>query len=354
MAVCRALSVVALANATLRAIQIFELPSETVTRKWSSELERRRILWLPCATLPRSTDRDGSALCLAFTTGPSTGSAQRPLLLVSDQARRTVHVMDVVDGQHVGYVGDPGGMKDVGCVACWGDMAAVCTDDQVALFKGCGSAWVLVSTVRVSCCAIDYIRIRRPRIRFTAGGAALAVLQSRPIAGVAVVDIGTGRVVEQIRAAGRTKRPALQGRKLFEYQHRYDWDHLWDFDVADCGGGWVFLVSKGDLVTYLAHARANPIGLNPEDFRLLDSIEVVSGVGVVGRERRIQYDEESIKVYPTPAVLAQAAMSAARVVWMGAVARGVFARATRRVDTAVGGSTPGGGVGGRHGKRGRR
>jgi len=106
---------------------------------------------------------------LAFTDGVST----RHLLMVADCGNATVHVIDVVNGTHVGYVAAPGTITCFRGLATRKSLAAVsCLDSHarivVRVFEASGeSTWTALRTIAVA----------GSRLRFTADGLRLVVAE---------------------------------------------------------------------------------------------------------------------------------------------------------------------------------
>jgi hypothetical protein len=318
MAACVGLGVLALTDEDSDTVGVYSLEASL------REDRLLRICTLGGGPLPQQFgpfnpdydyDDDGSStrLFLAFTCQTGTDS-QRPLLLVSDGDRGEVHVVDVVDGSHVGFVGGKGGVPRAGGVAGWkGRKAAVMQGDRVLVFHGGGGSWDLARVVAADA--------SHPRIRFMPCGTRIAVLRywgDTADSGVSVYGVDSGAVEERVRP----------------YDHLVDrLLHMKDFDISDCGG-WVLL--RDDFVGpvwYMPHSTADAQKL-PSETRLSrgHSIEVVPGVGLM-----VRCSSASVSVLETPAVMAQAAMSRLRVAWMGAVARVVLDRARRQTAAAGGG-----------------
>ncbi len=97
---------------------------------------------------------------LAFTTlgdaASGGASPSPPLLLVTDHGNQAVHVLDVVNRWHMGYVAPPGTIRGPRGVASRGSLAAVTAwdsivastgDHVVCIFEGSGSTWVPVRVI---------------------------------------------------------------------------------------------------------------------------------------------------------------------------------------------------------------
>ena len=124
---------------------------------------------------------------LAFAPGGSQGA--RPVLLVADDGKDAVHVVDVVGRVHLGYLADPGsiaGPRGV-AVSAAAHLVAVSSRGRmvpyghVSLYRGRagGCEWDLVRVIGRGLLALSRPLLSRPSgLRFTGDGAMLAVAAS--------------------------------------------------------------------------------------------------------------------------------------------------------------------------------
>jgi hypothetical protein len=121
---------------------------------------------------------------MAFTG--STAAAR--LLVVIDAGNRAVHVIDVVQGNHVGYVAAPGSIDEPRGVAAWSTKVAVCCNgNTVRLHEGSGETWSVMREIEM----YSYFGLR-----FTDEGACLALAccgigQEKGFVGVFRVEDGS-------------------------------------------------------------------------------------------------------------------------------------------------------------------
>jgi hypothetical protein len=82
---------------------------------------------------------------MAFT---GCAAAER-LLVVSDAGNDAVHVIDVVHGQHVGYVDAPGMISNPRGVAARGTKVAVSASRFLVVYQGSGSTWTAERVIQM-------------------------------------------------------------------------------------------------------------------------------------------------------------------------------------------------------------
>ena len=256
-----------------------------------------------------------------FATGPSgwmafTGPPTTRLLLLTDAGHDAVHVIDAVGRVHVGYVAAPGTIAGPRGVAARGSLVAVCTwklygsgDHVVRLFEGSGATWTAVRVVAGGFGdpgrAVG--QLWSPYgLRFTADGTGLVVAECGARR-VSMFRVGDGSFVRHV-ATGLGGSPD---------------------DVEECEGGWLVACGHpshtiefvgGDGVGW---ASLGKVGSGDGDFNCPAALALVPGLGLVVRE---EGNRGRLQFLATPDSIAMASMSAARVAWMGAVARGAAHR----------------------------
>jgi hypothetical protein len=260
------------------------------------------------------SDGDGPSGWMAFT-GPATSR----LLLLTDAGLDAVHVIDVVGRVHVGCVAAPGTITGPRGVAARGSLVAVSAwnrydsgDHVVRVFEGSGASWTAVRVLAGGFRrpgSADGQLLRPFGLRFTGDGT-----------GLAVADMGNHRVsvlrVEDgsfVRHVGHVAS-GLGG----------------PWDVEECEGGWLVacwdsgtieIVGAADAA--VRRARLGKRGSGDGEFEYPSALALAPGLGLVVRDfakgGRLQF-------FATPDTIAMASMSAPRVAWMLAVARGVVRR----------------------------
>jgi hypothetical protein len=187
-------------------------------------------------------------------------------------------------------------------------------DHVVRLFEGSGATWTAVRLVAGG--------FGRPGsadgqlwcpygLRFTGDGS-----------GLAVVDAGNGRVSMFRVEDGSFVRHVATGLS----------DPL---DVEDCDGGWLVACLGSDTIEFVGgdvdggcvgRARLGKWGDGDGEFISPSALALVPGLGLIVQESgnggRLQF-------FATPDAVAMAAMSVARVAWLGSVARAGIRRAAR-------------------------
>jgi hypothetical protein len=104
-------------------------------------------------------------------------------------------------------------------------------------------------------------------------------------------------------------------------------------DVEECEGGWLVACIASDTIEFVpvggdvdgggvGMARLGKKGCGDGEFSCATALALVPGLGLVVREA----GEGRLQFFATPDAIAMASMSAPRVAWMLAVARGVFRR----------------------------
>jgi hypothetical protein len=315
LAVCPTLGLLATSNASDNTLSVFTLPRTGAS--YAAGAGTGAGLALVCtlggASSPapmqfRFSDYSGSSGWMVFT-GPPTSC-----LLLTDAGHGAVHVIDVAARLHMGYVAAPGTIAGPRGVAARGSLVAVSAwkewgasgEHVVRVFEGSGVSWSLLRVVGGGL-------LRWPRgLLFTADGI-----------GLAVADRGNERVSLFRVEDGSFVRHVATGLSF-------------PCDVEECEGGW--LVARGHPshsiefvdggvdggVARVGRARLGKCGTGDGDFAFPSALAQVPGLGLAVRERG---NEGRLQVFATPDAIAMASMSAARVGWMVAVARGGAYRA---------------------------
>lgn len=193
----------------------------------------------------------------------STASARH--LIVTDAGNHAVHVVDVVHGEHVGYVAAPGMLSKPRGVAARGSKVAVSKYAELRLYEGAGATWTLTHAVRHAGSPFG--------LRFTADGT-----------GLAVTDFCYGRVS-------------------------------------------VFCVEDLSFVRHLATGLSNPVDVEECEgggwtVALFDSTALANlpGLGFLVR------DNDKVQVFATVDAIAMLAMSVMKTPWIATVLRGAIGR----------------------------
>ena len=238
---------------------------------------------------------------MAFT---GCAAAER-LLVVGDAGNDAVHVIDVVHGQHVGYVAAPGMISNPRGVASRGTKVAVSASRflsvcEVVVYEGSGSTWTAERVIQM-----EKHREILFGLRFTGDGTGLVVGVGNPHGEkgcVKVIGVEDGSLV-------RTD-PV---------------DACNPVDVEDCGehgwavsdGGWNFhrIEFIGDVHSTGAVGKH---GRGDGEFDRPFAMAVVPGLGLVVRE---YHNGGRLQLFATADGIAMAAMSISKTTWMMAVAR---------------------------------
>ncbi len=247
---------------------------------------------------------------LAFTASSSSSSSTRPLLLVTDHGHYAVHLVDVVDRSHAGYLAPPGSIAGPRGVAASGTspLVAVSTwkevesgNHVVVVYRGSGSEWEAVRVIGDGQLDVPL------GLRFSGDGSTMCVADSRNNR-ASVFRVGDGGLVRHM-ATG------LRG----------------PYDVEEVEGGWLVACAGSDTVEYVCDGDGGDGGGRPSlgwygcrdgEFWYPATVAVVPGLGLVVRES----GNERLQVFATPDTIAMAAMSPHRVAWMTVVARAILRR----------------------------
>jgi hypothetical protein len=264
----------------------------------------------------RFPDSVGDSGWMAFT-GPPTAR----LLLVTDAGHDAVHVIDVACRLHAGYVAAPGTIAGPRGVAARGSLVAVTSwksrgsgDHVVRVFEGSGATWTPV--------------------RVLAGGfgrPGRAAGQLRSPYGLRFTSDGTGLVV----ADGGNDRVSLFRVEDGSFVRHVAVGLDRPIDVEECESGWLVVRFPVHTIEFVdggvdggvarvGRASLGKYGTGDGVFCCPLALALVPGLGLVVRELgnygRLQF-------FATPDTIAMASMSASRVGWMVAVARGGAFRA---------------------------
>jgi DNA-binding beta-propeller fold protein YncE len=261
-------------------------------------------------------DNKGSSGFLAFTSPAATTSASsraRPLLLVTDSGHDAVHVLDVMERTHAGYVASPGSIAGPRGVAASGTSPLVAVsawkkwdsgDHVVVVYRGGGAVWEAVRVISVGFGGPGSRdgQLNLPRgLRFSGDGS-----------GICVADWYNGRAsVFRVGDGGFVRHMAtgLSG----------------PYDVEEVEGGWLVACGRSHSVEFLGGGDSGAGGGRPSlgkagggygsgdgEFDSPVALAVVPGLGLVVRER----DNGRLQVFATPDTIAMAAMSHVRVAWI--------------------------------------
>jgi hypothetical protein len=324
MAVCPTLGLLVTSNSDDNTLIVFALPhssSVCAGAGGGAGAGLALVCTLGGATSPapmqfKFGDRLAGSGWMAFT-GPATSR----LLLVADAGLDAVHVVDVVDRVHAGYVAAPGTIAGPRGVAARGSLVAISAwihwtltgDHVVWVFEGSGAMWTAVRVVGGGFGSPGRAagQLQRPMgLRFTGDGT-----------GLAVTDAGNHRLSMFRVEDGTFERHMATGLSGLR-------------DVEECEGGWlvarvypshtiVFVGGEsGDVNGGAGRARLGRKGRGDGEFIDPSALALVPGLGLVVREdsgQRLQF-------FATPDAIAMASMSEHRAGWMVAVARGVRCR----------------------------
>ncbi len=294
-------------------------------------------------TLPQSISTPsvtGTGLALVYTLGGAspmqfkflsigngfsghmafTGPATSRHLLVTDVGHDAVHVIDVAGRVHAGYVAAPGTIAGPWGLAAKGSLVAISAwtkwssgDHVVRVFEGSGARWSAIREVAGGFGDPGRAngQLDRPLgLRFTGDGT-----------GLVVADSGSGRVSVFRVDDGSFVRHVATGLSG-------------PYDVEECQGGWLVACGCSNTVEFVdggvggdgrGGARLGKWGSGDGEFSSPSTLALVPGLGLVVRE---DGNYGRMQFFATPDSIAVSSMSAARVGWMLAVARGAAHRAS--------------------------
>ena len=243
------------------------------------------------------------------------GPATSRLLLATDAGHNAVHVIDVAGRVHVGYVATPGAIAGPRGVAATGSLVAVSCwnylEHVVRVFEGSGAMWIAVRVVDGDFGGPGSAdgQLHVPfGLRFTCDGK-----------GLAVADAYNDRVSVFLVEDGSFVRHVSRGLDR-------------PYDVEECEGGWLVACPLTHTIAAVGggsvgsggdsgegRARLGKWGTWDGEFMWPSALALVPGLGLVVRELD---NGGRVQVFVTPDAIAMASMSARRVAWMVAVARG--------------------------------
>ena len=239
---------------------------------------------------------------MAFTDGVST--ANRRLLLVTDNGQAAVHVVDVVHGTHVGYVAAPGTILHCRGVATRKSLAAVSCERRTAevrVFENSDECkWTVVRVIAAAGLVTTPFGLR-----FTADGTRLVVADS----------VNQRLSMFCAKDGAFLRHIALVAEGYFVYPR----------DVEECvieGGraGWVTCHLRGLVAIADNEADADTVarrgfGLPNDNFALA----TVPSLGLL-----VTRHLTGVQFFATPDAVSMASMSFCKVAWMAAACRGLF------------------------------
>ena len=233
-------------------------------------------------------------------------------LLVTDSGNGAVHIIDVAGRAHAGFVAAPGTLPGCRGVAARENLVAVSSslapreNGGVHLYEGSGATWTPIRSIvgGVEFPGMTDCFLHTPvGLRFTSDGTKLAVTDDR-IGCVKIFRVDDLSCVQN-----------LPGR------------YLMPSDVEECEGGWFVACYKlmGCSLTY-GDSGFGPT-VRERDFvgtvvYGATSLALVPGLGLIVYEAGAR----KVKLFATHDFIAMSAMSADRMGWMVAVARGIAAR----------------------------
>ena len=252
---------------------------------------------------PGCLDLVGDLTCVAFFIPPMGSGTPTPLLLVSNYANGAVHIVDVVSRSRKDDLAPPGSMKNypLGVASNMGlsgpsSMVAVTTTSDLApahpitLFRWCAASNTWRQWREIGAGLLD-----RPRsLRFNADGTVLCVADK----------------ARQCLSLFRVSDSYFIGR-LTTGEHD-------PMDMQEVEGGWMVACWRRAMV----HVKSDGSGLRPLQVDLDEKTwEKIWGCALVpGLGIALSHGIFGVTIYASASVAAMRRMSAARVVWMAAVA----------------------------------
>jgi hypothetical protein len=237
-----------------------------------------------------------------------TGSGTSRVLLVTDHGNDAVHVVDVVNRVHVGYLAAPGTIDGPRGVAAKDSLVAISAwkkwsegEHAVRLFQGRGAMWTPLCVIGGGSGSPGGAdgQLTCPRgLRFTDDGTGLAVADTGNCR-VSVFRVKDGSCAQQVATV---RRPS---------------------DVEEYQGGWL-VACNSTTIHHVGNGLKETNGKGKRVLCIPTTMALVPGLGLVVR------DFLRIHVFSTADAIAMAAMMAAmssnRVGWIVAVVRGIAAR----------------------------
>jgi hypothetical protein len=261
----------------------------------------------------------------ATTTSGSSSRNARPLLLVTDVGHDAVHLVDVVDGSHAGYLAPPGSIAGPRGVAVSGASPLVAVsawkrlisgDHVVVVYMGSGAAWGAVRVIGRGFGGPGEGdgQLDMPMgLRFSGNGSYICV-----------ADTGNDRASVFRVSDGGFVRHTATGLRC-----PHDVEEVEGGWLVACGHPWHTVKFVGDGVGGVCAGRPSlgraggGSGSWDGELHWPNALAVVPGLGLAVREHG---NGGRVQVFATPDTIAMAAMSRDRVAWMGAVARAVLCR----------------------------
>jgi len=202
----------------------------------------------------------GTSGRMVFTEGTEGATADtKPLLLVTDAGHDSVHVLDVVTGRALGFVGGAGGLPgprgvatsgDKVAISCWKTWRTCLSEDNViALFEGShATGWVRTATLNCG-------RSNPVGLRFSTDGT-----------GVVFADGGFHRVT-RVNAEGSIAHLATDLGEVRDVEHVE-------------GSGWLVGRTRRNIVTLVDTDATDLLGdlCNPA------ALAYIRGLGLFVRE----------------------------------------------------------------------
>lgn len=248
----------------------------------------------------------------------------RQLLLVTDVGHHAVHIIDVVNRTHEGYLASPGTILGPRGITASGTCPLVAVSSwppdmhgtrKVTLFRRQETVWEAFRVIDGSRTSQRYLAMPCG-LRFNSEGTMICV-----------ADRWRDCVIWYRVEDG------VIDRKMFNAR-----------DVEQVEGGWLVLRSDPDAVVYQTSRRGGESfclgGKDGKEWGMgcPTAFAVVPGLGLVVRDYGgasghlglvlRDYGEKNgrLQVFCTPDVISMLTMSEVRIAWMATVARGVFAR----------------------------
>lgn len=232
--------------------------------------------------------------CLSGVLAFTGSTASTRLLLATDRRHKAVHVVDVVRGEHAGFVAPPGTIEEPHAVAARGSKVAVSMGREVRVYEGSDSRWEAVRTIWLG----QYSFVHS--LRFTGDGmSVVAGYHTHKSSGsVSIFRVTDGSFVQNL----------AKGLGV-------------PYDVQECEGDvWAILDFRRHLIEFVGGGSGFPsklggYGSGDGEFVFPTAMAFVPGLGLVVREFG---NRGRLQFFATRDAIAMAAM---RTTWMATVAR---------------------------------